>query len=403
MVTNAQSQPKTSHAIARVCFTGRLASMSRRRAAALVREAGGKVTTTVSRRTSMLVVGMNGWPVLEDGTISRKLQRAETLIGQGAPIRIVSETVFRETIGVASATPATPKQYSFEQVCGTLDLPPASVRRWEMLGLIRSDDGQYDFQDILSLRAIAELTARGVPTTRIAASVRGLASVLPDTDRPLAQLTLVERSGALLAEVEGVLLAPDGQLVLDFDPAVAATPDEPDQEPASLPIAEFVAAGPRNADGWFEHAVACEEEESFDEAAESYRKVLAESPRYPEAHFNLGNVLRALGRPEAAEEHFRLAVDQDPALAEGWYNLADMQEEQGQLEAAVASLRSAVAIAPAYADAHYNLALCLERLERDAEAAGHWRSYLDLDREGPWATRARAHLAELAARSDPTR
>ena len=68
--------------------------MTRREAIELVKSAGGTAVTTVSRRTSIVVVGMNGWPLLPDGTVSRKLARAETLNRGGARIRIISEAAF---------------------------------------------------------------------------------------------------------------------------------------------------------------------------------------------------------------------------------------------------------------------------------------------------------------------
>ncbi len=64
---------------ARVAFTGRLAPMSRREAERVVRDARGVPVSGVSRRTSIVVVGMEGWPLLPDATVSRKLQRAEAV------------------------------------------------------------------------------------------------------------------------------------------------------------------------------------------------------------------------------------------------------------------------------------------------------------------------------------
>ena len=63
--------------LARVSFTGQLASITRKEARDLVHAAGGQTVSAVSRRTSMLVVGMDGWPLLPSGEIASKLQRAE--------------------------------------------------------------------------------------------------------------------------------------------------------------------------------------------------------------------------------------------------------------------------------------------------------------------------------------
>jgi len=371
----------------RVSFTGTLATTSRRQACQLVRDAGGEPVEGVSRRVSMLVVGMYGWPLLPDGSVSRKLQRAEELNRQGRRIRILSEADFLELLGLSERTPASRKQYDAEQTCRLLEIPPERLRRWEQLSLIRPYAGRYDFQDMVSLRTIAELVSRGVRPETIARSLHGLAAVLPGTDRPLAQLRVAaENPRTILADLGGTRVAPDGQLLLAFDAA-----DEP-SEAQSLRAAVAVEPAALTAEGWFERGRAFEENERFEEAERAYRRALELRPRLAEAHFNLGNVLRELGRLEPAAECFRRAGDCDAGLAPAWYNLADVQEEQGRLEDAVANLRRALAADPAYADAHFNLALCLERLGRLTEARTHWAAYQRLDPGSEWADLARLHL-----------
>ena len=221
----AQADSDPALAPGTVVFTGKLASMTRRDAAAIVESAGGRVVTTVSRRTSTVVVGMEGWPLLPDGRVSRSLRRAEEMKERGDAIQIISEAVFLERLGLQERQPRVRKSYPAEQVCQLVGLDPAVLRRWEVMGLVRSHRGLYDFQDIVSLRTLAELIGRGVSPQTIGKSVRGLASVLPDTERPLAQLKLVEASGALLAELGDILVAPDGQLLMNFQ--TSDTPPPP--------------------------------------------------------------------------------------------------------------------------------------------------------------------------------
>ena len=49
-----------------VAFTGRLASMKRADAFALVKKHGGKPREGVTRKTDVLVVGELGWPLLDE-------------------------------------------------------------------------------------------------------------------------------------------------------------------------------------------------------------------------------------------------------------------------------------------------------------------------------------------------
>ncbi|MHC4948487.1 MAG: tetratricopeptide repeat protein [Planctomycetota bacterium] len=380
---SAETRPRTTLRHARVVFTGRLASMTRRSAADVVRRAGGQVTSGVSRRTSLLVLGMHGWPLLPDGTVSRSFRRAEQLNGRGARIRVIPEIEFLELAGRREREAEVAKSYPLAQACDLLGLAPDTLQRWEALGLVRSVEGRYDFQDLVSLRTIAGLLARGVTAETIATSMHGLARVL-DTGRPLAQLTIVEQSGALLAEIGDALVAPDGQLLLNFDPA----PDGP----AVLTLTETKQPVGLSADEWLERGVRLEEQERHEEALEAYRRALAAQPGLAAAHFNLGNALRALDRLDGAEEHLRMAVASDPDLAVGWYNLADVLEEEGRLDEAIECLRTAVGVDAAYADAHYNLALFCEEAGRPSEARRHWRAYLRLDPDSPWAATARRHL-----------
>jgi tetratricopeptide (TPR) repeat protein len=366
---------------ARVVFTGRLASMGRKEAYQIVVDHGGKPQEHISRWTSILIVGMEGWPLLPDGTVSNKIKRAEKLNREGSSIRVIPEAVFLELAGRQARPSDDSKTYPAEKVYSLLKIEPEALRRWEQLSLVRSQDGCYDFQDLVSLRTIAALVSQGVRPQTIAKSLQALAGVLPDLDRPLAQLKIVAENRRLLVELGETRLAPNGQLLLNFD-----------SRPTSMADIVSVDIGEPSAIDWFEHGQSLEEDECYSEAAEAYRMALSLRPGFPDVYFNLANVLRAIGRLDAAEETYRTAVAQDPSKAAAWYNLADVQEEQGQMESAVASLQAALQASPNYADAHFNLALCLEKMGRCRDAERHWAAYLRLDGSSPWAEIAKNHL-----------
>jgi len=369
---------------ATVSFTGRLASMSHEEACRLVREAGGEPSTAVSRKTSFLIVGMAGWPLLADGGVASKLKRAEELRRRGCDIRILSEEAFLELLGRKSRQqPVVPKTHSAAEVCRRLRLSSEALQRWEQFGLIRPVEGLYDFQDLVSLRTIAELVERGVRPEVIAKSLQSLASILPEIDRPLAQLKIVaENPRALHVDLGESLMAPNGQLLINFGEA-------PRHEATIVPL-----RATRSETEWFEYGQSCEEAEDYNEAVDAYRRAISAEPRFAAAWFNLGNALRMLGRLEAAAAAYQEASREDPAMAPAWYNLADVLEEQGKIHDAVTSLKAALQASPSYADAHFNLALCYEKLELRREAKRHWEAYLKLDGSSQWARTARRHLAE---------
>ena len=370
---------------ARVTFTGKLASMPRREAHRAVIDAGGEPSNQVSRRTSLLVVGLEGWPLLPDGTISNKLRRAEELRGQGAEIRVASEVHFLELLGLEEPASRVEKTYRAEQICDMVDISPDTLRRWELLSLIESHEGLYDYQDIVSLRTIADLVQDGVRPEVIASNLRRLRSVLPHVDRPLAQLKIVtEGPDSLLAEIGDICLTSDGQLTLDYD-------DKAAEPPIALSRQHDLTAAE-----WLEQGCEAEEHDRFDQAEHAFRKAIVLEPYCAEAYFNLGNVLREQNRLDASAESFRTANAHDPSFALAHYNLADVLEDQGKLSEAIQALHAAIKVSPAFGDAHFNLAHLYEQAGRQSEARHHWTAYLKLDPNSEYAEAARQRSKAIA-------
>ena len=77
-----------------VLFTGAMASMNRKDAQNLVKDCGGEVSSGVSSKLNLLVLGDKDVPRYEEGWRSSKLKKAEKLIGDGADLRIISESEF---------------------------------------------------------------------------------------------------------------------------------------------------------------------------------------------------------------------------------------------------------------------------------------------------------------------
>src|SRR5437762_13944334 len=104
--------PETSPSLFQrsVAFTGRLASMTREEAFALVRDKGGAPRRGVTRKTAILVVGELGWPLLGDGQPSKSLSMAHAY-----GIMVASERRFLEWAGRALPD-AQAKSYSAAQI-----------------------------------------------------------------------------------------------------------------------------------------------------------------------------------------------------------------------------------------------------------------------------------------------
>lgn len=77
-----------------VVFTGKLASMNRKQAQDLVRSLGGQVQYSVSKKTTILVIGRSNLDLFEQDPRSLKLKHAEELQDQGVPLIKMGEEEF---------------------------------------------------------------------------------------------------------------------------------------------------------------------------------------------------------------------------------------------------------------------------------------------------------------------
>src|SRR5262249_37403254 len=141
---------------------GRFATLTRAQAETLVTLAAGRPSSGVTARTTMLIVGMRGWPLMNSGRVTTKLSEAERLRAAGGSIRVLSETQFREILGLESPPEIVAKSLTAQQVCTALGVDTRTLQRWEHCGLVRAHDGLYDFRDLVSLRTVTGLVARGV-------------------------------------------------------------------------------------------------------------------------------------------------------------------------------------------------------------------------------------------------
>ena len=335
--------------------------MKRSDAFALVRERGGRPREGVTKDTDILVVGELGWPLLDDGRPSNSLDQAKTY---GVPI--ASERQFLQWLG-KGAPQDHAKTYTADQLAALSKVPRAVVDQLAMFGLLEERDGLFGFRDLAAARQIATLFAAGITLSRITRSLSDIRKWLPDAG--LSGLRLFpESSDRILVEQMKGRTDQKGQFVLD------------------------VAGPTADVDDLFAQAVAAEESDDIATAERLYRRAIQADQGDAAAPFNLGNLLRAHGRPVEAEAAYRAAVKSDPKFAAAWYNLADALDEQGRTKEAVGCLERAVEADPGYADAVFNIGLFLQRLDRPAEAATWWRRYLELDGSSDWAARARRAL-----------
>ena len=80
----------------KIVFTGRLDTLSRKQAQALVTALGGKPQAAVTKDTTILVLGKSNTNLFQEDPRSLKLQKVENLQQKGYSIFVLSEIAFLE-------------------------------------------------------------------------------------------------------------------------------------------------------------------------------------------------------------------------------------------------------------------------------------------------------------------
>lgn len=384
----------------RVSFTGTLASVTHRQAGELVEQNGGEAAGHISRQTTMLVVGEEGWPLEADGNTSLKLQQAVELVRQGAALHILTESEWLRLLGLEQREREVHRLFTPAMLQQKLGISVGVVRRWERLGLIRAVKRvfrlpYFDFQEVAGVRRLQEMLDAGIPREQIEASLRGLQSLFATMDRPLAQLDILSRdSKVMYRDGRGLVEARSGQRRFDFDEQDSAERVEtltlPQPEPTEEPVREFWTA-----DDWFDQGCRLLEDDDRDGAIESFRMALMDSPDDPEIHFHLADALFRAGNRTGALERYHVAVELDHEYIEAWTQLGCVRSLLDDSAGAIDAFDIALTVHPDFPEAIYHKATAMSQLGKSGAAAELWHRYLDLDPDGPWAEAARDELEML--------
>ncbi|MCA9173679.1 MAG: MerR family transcriptional regulator [Planctomycetales bacterium] len=389
----------------RVAFCGKLGSMTQREARELVRELGGSCVDRNDSTLELLVVGADElpWNDLDEldalcrsarpngagGEASLLSDEMRNLV-RSRQVDVVSETVFWEQLGVVESQADVRRLYTPAMLAELVGVTVGTIRSWHRRQLIVPVRmvhrlPYFDFQEVTTARRLAQLIATGVSASQIQSQLAALAQFVPEVERPLAQLAvIVEGKRILLREGEG-LIEPNGQLRFDFDslesPAITSLPMNWRDE-----LDEFCP------DQLLEMAMQLEEEGRLREACELYRAALAAGGPDAEVCFQLAELLYRLGHTEAAAERYYMAIELNDDYVEARANLGCVLAELGELSLAAAAFQGALVHHDEYADVHFHLARVLDDLHEPEQAEHHWREFLRLSPDSPWADEARMRL-----------
>jgi tetratricopeptide (TPR) repeat protein len=379
----------------RVAFVGRLASMPRREAAQLVRSHGGLMLEQADASANLVVLGEEDLPRPGDGGLEQWPDQSMAQAVEAGTLEIIAETQLWQRLGLVEQQPDIHHLYTPAMLAELLGVPVAVIRRWHRRGLIAPACEvrrlpYFDFQEVATAQRLAQLLAAGVSPAAIEKKLAGLARLLPGVGRPLAQLSvIVEGKEILLRQGDG-LIEPGGQLRFDFEAREASRPE------SDLPAAPAAVVEPPAPDASAAElcrlAAELEEDGQLAAAADMVRAALAAAGPSPEVCFQLAELLYRLGDFAAARERYYMVIELDEDYVEARANLGCVLAETGQRELAVAAFEGALRYHAGYADVHYHLARTLDELGRRDESETHWRLFLAMTPDSPWAEEARARL-----------
>jgi tetratricopeptide (TPR) repeat protein len=355
-------QPLAGHL---VVFTGKLSSLGRKDARALVTRLGGFTADDVTAKTTMVIVGAEGFGASPEKAAekSQKLKRAEEL-----KIRVLTEEDFCTLAGVPT--------------------PDALKRQYHAM------------RDLLSrYRALREDHLRYLVKCGI---LRPILRTNADTFFAFPDLPIVrqaneglEQGVAFRSIVRALMASRQGQLELDFRldaaPAKIITlRTQSSEKRRAAPTPEAVRHTDL-AEQYFRTASALDDgdETKQEEAAAAYRKSLEHDPYLVAALINLANI--HYGRDELVEAQalYERAIGLEPDFFEAHFNLGNIYHDLGRFPEAQACYREALRLNAFYADAHFYLAVTFEKMGLSQDARPHWQAYQQLAPQGEWVELAK--------------
>ena len=371
-----------------VVFTGKLSSIGRREARALVERLGGLAASEVTACTTMLVVGAEGFAsgvaraLDSDATLgqpekSNKIRKAEEVNAQSpSRVKILDEDEFCRLGGLRSNESLEQRYHSLRRI---RDLYPLvsepRLRHLAAWGLIRpvvrtNADTYYSFSDVAVIKQVNdELRQDG--------SFRGVVRrQLVAREGQLALNFAAARGDARHAKVVALRRRATSKIGV---PEVGS-PWSYGDSPQMAMAAPFFLEGSELDEG-----SAADQER----ARTAYRKALLLDPNLVPAIVNLANLHYAQDELVEAHALYARALNLDEDCFEAHFNLGNIHHDLGRYDAAVGYYFEALRLNAGYADAHLYLAVTLEKMERSDNAKRHWRAYQQLAPDGEWVDLAR--------------
>ena len=409
----------------RILFIGKLGGLNRREAITLIREQGA-LAVTAEQQPNLVVLGAEESPLAIESLLGQQMRRA----ANEGMAEIVTETEFWERLGFVPPEGAARQLYTPAMLADLLSVPVNVIRRWHRRRLIVPVREvhrlpYFDFEEVAAARHLAKLLAAGASPAAIESKLEQLSRWLPHVDRPLAQLSVIVAGRDLLLRQGEGLVDATGQRRFDFE-----LPSEVSETAGAYPIGDQETEGAGAATDFekvhrgqaifafpehrvrqpdaslvelLDQAADLEDAGNLQESVDTYRAALAVGGPNAEINFLIAELLYRMGDVTAARERYYTSLELDEDYVEARANLGCVLAETGQLDLAVAAFEGTLARHGDYPDVHYHLARTLDEMLRTESADEHWRDFLRLAPDSPWADEARDRLGlDVDAPKEPT-
>ena len=379
--------------------------LGRKDARALVARLGGETADEVSAKTTMLVVGSEGFGPAPDpdssaspglsrlpspgASPSLAEARSTPSAREGRPVREKSNKLKRAE-ELNAEPPAHIDIISEDEFCRLAGIPtPDALKR------------QYHaMRDLMArYRSLREDHLRYLVKCGV---IRPILRTNADTYFAFPDLAVIRQANDELGQgaafrsvVRGLIASRQGQMAFDFRldaaPAKILTLHRRVAEPGRPRPGAAEDYDPAGAEEYFRQASSLDDgdESRLEEAAAAYRRALELDPYLVAALINLANIHYSRDELAEAQALYERAIGVESDFFEAHFNLGNIYHDLGQFLQAQRCYEEALRLNPFYADTHFYLAVTLEKLDQSGEARPHWRAYQQLAPQGEWVELAK--------------
>lgn len=399
-----------------IYFLGKLAASNKKEATETVRRHGGKIVKQLSPKVQIVVVG-EGDVLSQDWNLwNDQLDAATREAFEAGRLEIVAEGFFWDRLGEdrtenepskssrkrnrSNRTDETDKPasslYTPSMLAELTGLPISVVRqlqRKQLIVPVRQVHrlSYFDFENIMPLKIVRSMLEAGLSLPKAIDRMRRAGRLLP--------------SGPIDVQIQGddvLFLTEKGPVDQDgqrrfgfvFDESLERQDQDPKTEKhfETDPLAVLQSvfdpeSEPRDAVAFCEAAWNLESAGNLQGAVDLYRAALAAGGPNSLINFQIAELLYRLGDLTGARERYFSAIELDEEFVEARANLGCVLAELGNDDLAVAAFRGALRHHPEYAEVHFHLGNLLKRNGLEDQANEHFRLFLELAPDSPWAER----------------